>query len=43
MGVLAQQSDMAAKAGRSLQIRGCQPRLLRAFEVTGLDQVLDIE
>ena len=42
MGVLAQQSAAMASAGRSLQITGSQPRLLRAFEVTGLDQVLDL-
>jgi anti-sigma B factor antagonist len=42
MGVLAQEAHEMATAGRALQIRGCQPRMLRAFEVTGLDQVLDI-
>ena len=42
MGVLAQQSAALEATGRSLQICGSQPRLLRAFEVTGLDQVLDL-
>lgn len=42
MGVLAQQSHRLQEAGRSLQIVGCQPRMLRAFEVTGLDQALDV-
>ena len=42
MGVLAHQSHELVAAGRALQITGCPPRLLRAFEVTGLDQVLDI-
>jgi anti-sigma B factor antagonist len=42
MGVLARQAHELTAAGRTLQIRGCPPRLLRAFEVTGLDQVLDI-
>ena len=42
MGVLAQQAAALEASGRSLQICGSQPRLLRAFEVTGLDQVLDL-
>ena len=42
MGVLAQQSAALEEAGRTMQICGSQPRLLRAFEVTGLDQVLDL-
>lgn len=42
MGVLAQQAHELAVAGRALQIRGCPARVLRAFEVTGLDQVLDV-
>jgi anti-sigma B factor antagonist len=42
MGVLAQLSHEMAVAGRSLQLTGCSPRLRRAFEVTGLDQVLDL-
>jgi anti-sigma B factor antagonist len=42
MGVLAQQSAALEAADRSMQICGSQPRLLRAFEVTGLDQVLEL-
>jgi anti-sigma B factor antagonist len=42
MGVLAQQYHALATDGRELQITGCQPRLRRAFEVIGLDQVLQI-
>jgi anti-sigma B factor antagonist len=42
MGVLAQQFHELERTGRSLQVRGCPDRLRRAFEVTGLDQVLDI-
>jgi anti-sigma B factor antagonist len=42
MGVLAQQYHTMAAEGRALQVTGCPPRLRRAFEVTGLDQVLDI-
>ena len=43
MGVLAQQSPRRwPAAGRTCRSRGCPPRLRRAFEVTGLDQVLDL-
>jgi anti-sigma B factor antagonist len=42
MGVLAQASSQLARDGRKLQLRGCQRQVLRAFEVTGLDQALDI-
>ena len=42
MGVLAQRSHGLSTAGRAMLIRGCHPRVRRAFEVTGLDQVLDI-
>ena len=42
MGVLAQQSHELDASGRHLQITGCPTRIRRAFEVTGLDQVLDL-
>ena len=42
LGVIARQSHELAAEGRNLQICGCPSRLRRAFEVTGLDQVLDI-
>jgi anti-sigma B factor antagonist len=42
MGVLAQQYHDLAAEGRTLQVSGCPARLRRAFEVTGLDQVLDL-
>ena len=42
MGVLAQQSHELDSDGRHLQLTACPPRLRRAFEVTGLDQVLDL-
>ena len=42
MGVLAQQSHELDLHGRHLQLSSCPPRLKRAFEVTGLDQVLDL-
>ena len=42
MGVLAQQSHDLEADGRHLQLSGCPTKLRRAFEVTGLDQVLDL-
>ena len=42
LGVLASQSHRLTAEGRTLQISGCPRGVLRAFEVTGLDQVLDI-
>jgi anti-anti-sigma factor len=42
LGVLAHQSHELEATGRHLQVCGCPPRLRRAFEVTGLDQVLDL-
>ena len=42
MGVLAQLANDLEAQGRTLQVRGCPARLLRAFQITGLDQVLDI-
>ena len=42
MGVLARQSHELETAGRHLQLTGCPERLRRAFQVTGLDQVLDL-
>jgi anti-sigma B factor antagonist len=42
MGVLALQSHELAAEDRTLQICGCPSRLRRAFEVSGLDQVLDL-
>jgi anti-sigma B factor antagonist len=42
MGVLAQQSHDLAASGRHLQLTGCTDRIRRSFEVTGLDQVLDL-
>ena len=42
MGVLTQQSHDLEASGRRLQVTGCPARLRRAFEVTGLDQVLDL-
>ena len=42
MGVLAQQSHDLDASGRHLQVTGCPARLRRSFEVTGLDQVLDL-
>jgi anti-sigma B factor antagonist len=42
MGVLARFARDLEQRGRCLQVLGCPPRLFRAFQVTGLDQVLDI-
>ena len=42
MGVLARQSHELSMAGRVAPHPRLPARVLRAFEVTGLDQVLDV-
>jgi anti-sigma B factor antagonist len=43
MGVLAELGGRLKGEDRVLMIRGCQPAVRRAFEVTGLDRHLDVE
>ena len=42
MGVFAKASQDLEVQGRRLVLQGCKPQVLRAFQVTGLDQVLDV-
>jgi len=42
MGVLAQQAQEMEATGRHVQVTACPDRLLRSFQVIGLDQVLDL-
>jgi anti-anti-sigma factor len=42
LGVFAQASHELEAAGRRLVLQGCKPQVLRAFQVTGLDQVLEV-
>jgi anti-anti-sigma factor len=42
MGVLAQTTHNMAQQGRRLELSGCQPRVLRAFQVIGLDRALNL-
>ncbi len=43
MGVLAQATHQLAQQGRRLELHGCQPRVIRAFEVIGLDRALNLD
>jgi anti-anti-sigma factor len=42
MGVLAQTTHQLAQQGRRLELHGCQSRVLRAFQVIGLDRALNL-
>ena len=42
MGVLAQTTHTMARQGRRLELHECQPRVLRAFQVIGLDRALNL-
>jgi anti-sigma B factor antagonist len=42
MGVLAQTTHELAQAGRRLELTGLQPRVVRAFQVVGLDRALNL-
>lgn len=42
MGVLAQTTHHMAQQGRRLELHECQPRVVRALQVIGLDRALNL-